>query len=719
MPRCLLVTNRLPLTFDENSNEFIPSAGGLISSLKGLNSKQVGFDFEWIAPTTQIYPYESGLPGHPVLIPKDIYQSYYNGFCNKVLWPLFHYERSTIAQDISGWENYKKVNSIIADEIIKKANFDDTVWIHDFHFFLIPELLKQKRPDLKVGFFLHIPFPSSEIFRELPQRKEILNSLIQCDLIGFHDLSYLNHFKRSVSRILGEECPVVYKRNWGVYPISIDTDHFIELAERDLTRQYLCSFQKTKKEMKWILGVDRLDHIKGLLQKLYTFESFLRKYPEQIGNVQLIQIVVPSRSDIFEYQTLKQEVEQLVSRINGEFGTPGKMPVHYIFNHICSAELSALYQISEVMHIASSRDGMNLVGLEYVASQNCNHPGTLLLSEFTGAHSTLSYAISINPWNIDETAEKIHDALSRPIEIRQHEMQEMKSFLMNYTSSHWAKLFLDDLNEFTSNKRLSQVPNEENFFPWMSELKNKKILLFCDFDGTLAPLHPTPAKVSLLEETKKVLSDITMNKKIDFVVVSGRDQNFLQDLFTKNNYHFSLAACHGAYSYLPDSQEWEHLIPHDSTNWKENIIEVFKLYTTRTPGSFYEDKGYAIAWHFRNSPEEFADFVANKLFVELEEALSSIPAQVSRGKKIIEVKSLHACKGHFVQHYLERREYLPEVVIAIGDDTSDEDMFEYLQNNASVKTFCIKVGEEKTNAKYSLKDQSKVDSLLLNILMNS
>lgn len=719
MPRCLLVSNRLPLSYNENLKKFTPSAGGLISSLKGLSPEKIGFDFEWIAPTTEIYPCEPGLRYHPVLIPKDIYQSYYNDFCTKVLWPLFHYERSLMVHDNRGWENYKKVNQLIADKIIELANPEETIWIHDFHFFLLPGILKQKRPDLKIGFFLHTPFPSSEIFRQLPERKEILTSLIQSDLLGFHDFSYLNHFKRAVSRLLGEDCPILQKRNWGTYPISIDTEHFIEVAESDLANQFLHSYQETKKEMKWILGVDRLDYIKGLLQKLYAFESFLRKYPEQIGKVQLIQIVVPSRLNILEYQTLKEEVEQLVSKINAEFGNPSHLPIHYLFNSVSEAELSALYQMSEVIHIASLRDGMNLVGLEYVASQKSNRPGALLLSEFAGAHSTLSYAISINPWNIDETAEKIQEALLRPIERRKDEIDSMKNFLMNYTSSDWARNFLNDLQGFSSQAHDPLSPDEKCFFSWMNELKGKNILLFCDFDGTLAPIHANPSRVDVLEETKKLLTEMTQKKKINFVLVSGRDHNFLQEFCTKNNYHFPLAACHGAYSYEPDSKEWQHLIPHDAENWKKNILDVFKHYTSRTPGSFFEDKGHALTWHYRNSPTEFSDFVAKKLFIELEESLTSLPVQVSRGKKIIEVKSQYASKGHFVQHFLEKQEYLPDVVIAIGDDTSDEEMFDYLQNNSSVQSFCIKVGQENTSAKYALSNQSKVDSFLLNILTNS
>ena len=250
----------------------------------------------------------------------------------------------------------------------------------------------------------------------------------------------------------------------------------------------------------------------------------------------------------------------------------------------------------------------------------------------------------------------------------------------------------------------------------MKDLKGKKILFFCDMDGTLAPISPYPSQVRIQQDTQELLKELSKTSTCQFVIVSGRDMDFLQHQFIDNNYKFPLAACHGAYSYTPETLEWSNLIPHDSTKWKEDILDILKLYTSRTPGSFIEDKGHAVTWHYRNSPPGFADFLANKLFIELEESLTSLPAQVSRGKKVIEVKSLHASKGFFVQQWLEKQEYQPDVIIALGDDTTDEDMFEYLQNKSEIAPFCIKVGDEKTQAKYFIKDQSTVKLFLENFI---
>jgi trehalose 6-phosphate synthase/phosphatase len=725
MSRCLLISNRLPLTYNDKTQEFTASSGGLVSAIKGLKANDIGHRFEWMGIMTDDIDNDKieqlkNIPFgefkcHPIVVPKDSYHHYYNCFCNNVIWPLFHYERSLVMHSEQGWKSYQEINEIVAEAIIKVANDDDIIWVHDFHFYLVPGLVREKRPDIKIGFFLHIPFPSSEIFRELPQRKEIIHSLAQCDLVGFHDLSYMNHFQSSLQRILGESQDL-NERKWGVYPISIDTEHFMELTQKTETREFVNKYKATKKEMKWILGVDRLDYIKGLKMKLQAFCEFLRRYPEQKEKVQMVQIVIPSRTDVPEYLQLKEQVEQLVSSINGEFGSPSYMPIYYLYHSVSEYELSALYQLSEVMHIGSRRDGMNLVCLEYVVSQQMDSPGTLLLSEFTGAHSTMSYALSINPWNIEETADKIQDALTRDLDQRKSEMKSMQDFLIKYNASEWAKFFLRDLLKDGGHQKLIPLSKEGNF-QWMKEIKGKKILFFCDFDGTLTPIRSLPSQVSLTEKTKDVIKNITGINDCEFVIVSGRDKDYMENQFIGNGLQISLGACHGAYQYKHESGEWINLAPHDSIKWKESVIDVFKMYSSRTPGSFFEDKGHAIAWHYRNSPKEFSDFLANKLYLELEETLKSQPVVVTKGKKVIEVRSLHASKGLFVQHWIQNTSIRPDIIIALGDDNTDEDMFLALEEQ-EIPHYCIRVGKEKTAASFMIKDQTNVN-LFLNQLIHS
>ena len=725
MPRCLLVSNRLPVAYNSKLKIFTPSSGGLVSAIKGLDPSKIGFEFEWMGILTDDIDPEKikelkareakDIPNHPIIVPKKKYDDYYNLYCNNVLWPLFHYERNMVRHRTEGWNAYLEVNERVAEAIIDEAKDDDIVWVHDFQLMMVPGMVKSKRPNLKLGFFLHIPFPSSEIFRELPQRREILHSLIRCDQIGFHDLSYLNHFRSSIQRVLGE-LPSGEKM-WGVYPISIDSEHFFKLTKHEETLEYIEQYRENKKKMKWILGIDRLDYTKGLLLKLSAFKAFLKRYPEERGKIQLVQVVIPSRTDVPEYKTLKNRIEQVVSSINGEFGSPSWMPIQYIYHSVSEYELSALYQVSEALLVCSRRDGMNLVSLEYVMSQGEKHPGVVLLSEFAGSHSTLSYAMSINPWNIQETAARIKDSLHHPENKRMTEIKAMKDYLTKYTSSEWASLNLRDLvREEPLRQESFQVLPEDGAFPWMKDIKGKRILFFCDLDGTLAPIASNPKDVRLQTQTIELLQMIGKKNLCEFVVVSGRDKEFLEEQFLDNDFEFPLAACHGAYSYSPDNRVWHNLIPHDSTKWKESVMEILELYTSRTPESFIEDKGHAVTWHYRNSPREFADFLATKLFFELEEALTGQPVQVSRGKKVIEVKSIHANKGYFVQQWMQSSAKKPDVVVAIGDDTTDEDMFSILQERKDVAPYCIKVGQEKTHAHYFIKDQTHVNMFLKNFL---
>jgi trehalose 6-phosphate synthase/phosphatase len=726
MPRCLLVSNRLPVAFNSKLNIFVQSSGGRVSASKGLDSNKVGFDSEWMGILTDDVKSEKlieleknplgNIPCHPVTISKKMYDDYYNLYCNNVLWPLFHYERNMVRHKKSGWEAYVKVNRIMSEAIVAKIKTDDILWIHDFQLLLVPGFVKEKIPNLRMGFFLHIPFPSSEIFRELPERKEILKSLLSCDQIGFHDLSYLNHFRSSVHRILGHISGS--EKMWGVYPISIDSEHFKLLANEIETKNFIEKYQENKKKMKWILGVDRLDYIKGLILKLKAFKLFLKEHPEERENVQFVQVVIPSRTEVPEYQNLKDKIEQIVSSINGEFGSPAWMPIYYLYHSVTENELSALYQLSEVLFIGSKRDGMNLVSLEYVMSQQSSHSGVILMSEFAGAHSTLSYAISINPWDTTDTAKKIKEALNHPETKRRKEIEAMKKFLEGYTSSDWAKAILRDLMWKPKDEDVSQFLPDDGKFLWMRELKGRRILFFCDLDGTLAPISPHPKDVRLPEQTIELLHAISDKKNCEFVVISGRDKEFMEEQFIDHDFNIPVAACHGAYVYIPKDHNWQGLIPNDPTNWKEKVMEIFNLYTKRTPESFIEDKGHAITWHYRNSPQDFADFLASKLFFELEETLSHDPVKVNRGKKVIEVKSMHANKGYFVQNWIQNLKLKPEIVVAIGDDTTDEDMFLSIQDRKDLRPYCIKIGNEKSHAHYFIKDQASVNIFLRNFLVS-
>ncbi|RYX98311.1 trehalose-6-phosphate synthase, partial [bacterium] len=411
-------SNRLPFTKDKKTGEFIPTSGGLVSALSGIETNEKTIwagiapdgmsESEWALLPEQIQESYS-----PVFVPPDLYDRYYNGIANDVLWPLFHYEGSLIQFSWKDWQSYCEVNIMVASAIADAAKENDSVWIHDFHLFLVPKYLRNLRPDLKIGFFLHIPFPSSEVFRQLPSRKEILEGILSADLVGFHDYSYLRHFCDAADTLLHNNSNMLFidyngkKVNLGVFPISIDTEKFIAASDSSEVAEIYQKYSQEIKDNYLILSVDRLDYIKGVLIRLKAFRDLLVANKELRGKVTLLQIAIPTRQNVTQYMNLKSQMEQMIGEINGEFGKPDYVPVRYIYSSVSFNELVALYRLADALLVTSRRDGMNLVSLEYIASQPESDPGMVILSEFTGASSILSHAIPINPWDIEGTSNAI------------------------------------------------------------------------------------------------------------------------------------------------------------------------------------------------------------------------------------------------------------------------------------------------------------------------
>ncbi|MEK6554858.1 MAG: trehalose-6-phosphate synthase, partial [Bdellovibrionota bacterium] len=370
-PKRIFVSNRLPFNISTKTGDLQRGSGGLVSALMGVHLDQ---PFYWLGFETdpgvaaelkqKAQQVDKQLRLQPVVINKKLYDSYYDKFSNDVLWPLFHYESQHVLFRREDWNSYVEANRLMADEILKVAIETDTVWIHDFHFFLLPAMLKERMPKLQVGFFLHIPFPSSEIFRQLPVRQEILAGLIKADLIGFHEHSYLRHFTVSLTAQMGIDSSFLraqigdHTLNLGVYPISIDNEGLKEKSESAAVTARTHDYENEIKSNFLVLGVDRLDYSKGLELKLRGFRRMLKKYPDVRGEINLLQVAVPTRTKVPAYMRLKKEVDQLVGTINGEFGQPGYVPVQYIFNSVVENDLLALYRRADSILITSKRDGM-------------------------------------------------------------------------------------------------------------------------------------------------------------------------------------------------------------------------------------------------------------------------------------------------------------------------------------------------------------------------
>lgn len=378
---------------------------------------------------------------------------------DSILWPLFHYHPGEITFDESAWAAYQEVNRQFAKTVLKDVQDNDLIWVHDYHLMLLPQMLREEiastKKNVRIGFFLHTPFPSSEIYRILPVREALLTGLLDCDLIGFHTYDYARHFLSSCSRILGTPTTpngVDWNGRFvtvGAFPIGIDPEKFVEGLQKPKVQERIAALSRKFEGVKLIVGVDRLDYIKGVPQKLHALEVFLTEHPEWIGKIVLVQVAVPSRQDVEEYQNLRAVVNELVGRINGKFGTIEFMPIHFLHQSVNFDELTALYAVSDICLVSSTRDGMNLVSYEYIATQRENH-GVMILSEFTGAAQSLNGSLIVNPWNTEELANAIHDAVTMSPEQRAANYRKLERYVFKYTSAWWGASFVNEMTRLGS-----------------------------------------------------------------------------------------------------------------------------------------------------------------------------------------------------------------------------------------------------------------------------
>lgn len=723
----IFISNRLPFGVDLKSGQVQRGSGGLVSALLGVDLENPFWwmGFETNAEAAQLLSEKAeqiapNLRLHPVVLENKLYDRYYDRFCNDVLWPLFHYESQHTFFQRENWEAYITANQKMADEVLKIAGPQDSIWIHDFHFMLLPEMLKKVSPQLKIGFFLHTPFPSAEIFRQLPVRESILKSMIQCDLIGFHEHSYLRHFSVSLKAQLGIDSTFFkaqlgsHTLHLGVYPISIDTETMKNKAASPAVAQQTEEYLDKIRSNFLVLGVDRLDYTKGLELKLKGFRRALQKYPELRGQINLLQVAIPTRVKVPSYIRLKRQIDQLVGQINGEFGKPGYTPVSYIFNSVNETELLGLYRRAESVLIASKRDGMNLVAIEYTISQALEDPGVLIVSEFAGVASLLGHALIINPWDEDSIADNLYRAFKMPMDERRERLQELQEMLSKYSASQWASSFLSDLDRTSSSgkkkKSVAELPSLRK--NWPREFTEKiqrhsKIVLVLDYDGTVVQLEQRPELAVLSSVQKDFLKHL--QKFADINIVSGRAKQFLEEQF--ENCDFLLAAEHGAF-YKPAQGAWASRISSDIHSWYGEVKAVMEAYAERVPLSFIEEKEAAVVWHFRQSPPSFADFQARKLDDELQVGLANQPVSVTIGSKIVEAKAIECNKGSFLR-WLMGEEPDDALFICLGDDRTDEDMFGVLGDRG----ISIKVGQGMTAANYRLASQQDVALFLGELLL--
>ncbi len=731
--RLVIVSNRLPFTakLENGTLQFSESAGGLATGLSAfLDSYKYHFptskEHLWVGwPGSTIdEPYRDTLrskalvdfQSYPVFLSEEDMDLFYLGFCNKTLWPLFHYFPSYTHYNEEYWQNYKKVNHLFLETLLEILQEGDLVWIQDYHLMLLPELLRQQRPDLLIGFFLHIPFPSFEIFRLLPLRwrREILEGLLGSDLIGFHTYEYTHHFIQSVLRILG------YDHYMGrislpnhivkvdTFPMGIDFHRFFDASTHPATEQEKLALHSTLADSQVILSVDRLDYSKGILNRLQGYEYFLEVYPEYRGKVILIALVVPSRIGVDQYETMKKQIEELVGRINGNYGSIGWTPVIYQYKNLSLHPLSALYSISDVALVTPLRDGMNLIAKEYVASRT-DKTGVLILSEMAGSAKELGEAIIINPNDRVEIAEALKESLQMPAGEQQRRMYVMQERLRRYDVVRWAGDFVESLGEMRqvqqklNAKLLSDVARKNLVARYSSATRR---LLFLDYDGTLVPFMRRPSLASPSAAVIDILTRLSTDQQNMIVLISGRDRTTLEEWF--GHLPIGIAAEHG-YWLREAGFDW-HMLKHTNTDWKARLMPVFQQYADRLPGSFIEEKDHSLAFHYRAADPDQAGPLASEFTDHLMNFTANIDVQVLQGSKVVELRQAGVNKGIAAMHWMSKGDF--DFIIGIGDDWTDEDLFLALPKSA----FSLRVGVTNTQAQYNLRGVEDVLKLLRSMI---
>jgi len=589
MTRLLLVSNRLPINIVKRANQIHlqPSVGGVS---KGLDSFRQSLNSVWIGwpgiSTESIgekkkYVEESlrSQDYYPVFISQSEIENYYHGFSNKTIWPLFHYFTQYTHYNDTYWDNYKRVNEYYCEAIIDILKKKDVIWIHDYQLMLLPKLIRDKQQDSKIGFFLHIPFPSFDVFRLLPWRKEILEGILGADLIGFHIHDYVRNFSDSVHRLFGYESVLgqmtIENRfvKTDVFPMGIDFQYFSTSVQNSNVQREYDKVNRRIRGRKVILSIDRLDYTKGIPQRLEAYDLFLERNPNYHEKVTLILVAVPSRTRVREYVNLKRQVDELVGRINGKYGTFGWTPIWYLHRFLPFNSLIALYNVADIALITPIRDGMNLIAKEFVATKN-EGKAVLILSEMAGASKDLGEAIIVNPNNKLEVAEALEKAFLMSEEEQMEKIMMMRERLQRYDVSRWANDFLDNLTNIKKiqNKFCIRGLREIRTDIIKDYRSSRKRLFLLDYDGTLIPFADTPEKAKPDKEILRIIRNLAKDKNNEVVIISGRDRSFIEHWFGDEN--IGLVAEHGV--WMKDKMgKWETMEPL-SAEWKKEIRPILE-----------------------------------------------------------------------------------------------------------------------------------------------
>ncbi|MGD8682856.1 MAG: bifunctional alpha,alpha-trehalose-phosphate synthase (UDP-forming)/trehalose-phosphatase [Chloroflexota bacterium] len=724
--RLLVVSNRLPLTAKRISGRWRGerSSGGLVAAMAPLMAQTHGLWLGW--PGDALPGDREGrerLMGEweqehgyvAVDIPAKISRSFYEGYANDTLWPLLHGFPTRVVFAPESWHAYRDANQRFADAVLAHLRPDDLIWAHDYQLLLVPQMIREREPDTRIGFFLHIPFPSSEVFRILPEREELLRGMLGADALAFQTHGHLHNFRRSLLQVLGLESQMESVQVDGrtvrlsAQPIGISSDEWKTLISQDRKvakrRAELIARHQGRKLM---ISVDRLDYTKGIPERLRAFRRLLRSSPSWRGKVTLVQVAVPSRERVPAYAELRRDVSELVGEVNGDFGTPEWQPVVYLRRSVNKPELAALYSAADVAWVGPLRDGMNLVAKEYVACQH-EGDGVLVLSEFAGAAQELGEALRINPYDEVGTAETIERALEMPADERAERMAALHERVHRNDAVVWAERFMADLRAATTAsqqklRRSRPAPDLQAMRAAFAKAERRLLLL--DYDGTLVDIKPRPQDAAPPARLLALLRDLAALPDTTVAIVSGRSQADIERWMGEIP-GLGLAVEHGALLREPGSEQWEMLRGGMDLSWQDTVGPLLEQFADSAPGSLVERKDYALAWHYRLVDAEFGAWLAAELVSNLENLLAGTELAVIHGNKVVEVRYAWANKGEVAAHLaagFKRKSF----VLAIGDDRTDEDLFASMPRSA----WTIRVGAGSTAARFRLSGPSEVRGIL-------
>ncbi len=728
MGKNIIVSNRLPVQIKKEGEVWVfsPTSGGLATGMKSFHQDGDSLWVGWPGISSDKLD-EVSREQIDTSLDKDSYkavylneeelENFYFGLSNKCLWPLFHYFVEYHQFDTVQWEHYVAVNKKFADVVIANLEDGDKVWIHDYQLLLCPQMIKVVKPEVTIGFFLHIPFPSFEIFRIFPKREALLHGLLGSDLIGFHTFDYERHFISSIKRILRLEVNfnvISYEGREVIvntFPMGIDFKKFETAAHKNLSSESSDSSElkrqieahKTESQGKLILSIDRLDYTKGVVNRLRAFELFLDQNPNYHEKVRLVMLAVPSRARVVQYKKLKRETDEVVGRINGKFATVNWTPIWYYYRSMDFENLIDLYLAADVAMITPVRDGMNLVAKEYLATRIKND-GVLILSELAGAAKELPQAIMVNPFDTNQLAKSIKTAIQMPLNEQYDRNKISRKRIKRYDIEKWASSFMEALNKAGDNSYPHEVqPVIKSVADQMKKdyILAKRKLLLLDYDGTLVGFRDNPLKAVPSQYVIRLLTKLSQKDGTDLVIISGRPPDFLDVHFAHLN--ITLVAEHGHMSKAP-GMSWEEK-KGASKGWMQHLLPILETFTDNTPGTFIEQKINSLVWHYRKADPELGNARAVELKTVLTSMLTNELALLD-GNKIIELVSANINKGTVALELFNAKSY--DFILAAGDDVTDENTFLNLPSTCNT----IKIGKKNTAASYYLAHHHKFLDLL-------